>query len=188
MGLVLLYFFIYSMSLLLLRKNKNAVWFALTSLLLLSITALHRNWEIQTQNRLIVFNQNKEMQCELLKANTYSVLMGIDSLSYATRNAHIGFGANEKSHFINHAVLEINKNKILIIDSNTSYQTQFPVDVLIVNGAKNHVDINTIISSISPKKIVINNQHEIRNWEKQCAAAHISLHNTSTDGAFVFPY
>lgn len=188
--LVLLYVFIVFASIFILKKRKHAVWPALFSMLVFSFLCLHRTVETQTQQKIIVFNDNHEGHCELLKGNTYATLRGNEVETYSSTKAHIGFGTSKKTIAPDRQVFLLQHKKILFIDSNTKRFADFPVDVLVINAAHRYTDPVAIIKSLSPKQIVlVNNRNQWYNkeWLIAGAAGSVMVHNIKTDGAFVFP-
>lgn len=169
-------------------KKKNFVWVTLCCLLTLSIFHLQRSLQINSQEKIIVFNQSKEAHCEYIDANTYSIINGSDEESRASKNVHIGLGVKKKEIPTVRQLYLINEQKILLMDSNTRTDTTFSVDVIIVTTALKNVDVPALAKIFAPGQIVIaNNQNKYLadKWKSQCREAQIAFHNTKTDGAFI---
>jgi competence protein ComEC len=188
--ILLLYFFIGSIAIAILLKRKQAIWASAFALLLMSFIHLQKSLQILEREELIVFNQNKATQCELIRANTYSILSGGDKEDWITRNAHIGLHNPDKEEQNKKRVLLIRNKKILLLDSTTKTKNPFPVDIIIVKSWKKHINVNDLAIAFSPEQIVIannQNQYQTKEWIEQCGIANIKLHNTRTDGAFIIP-
>ncbi len=188
--LLLLYFFIGSIAISILLKRKHAIWASVLALLLMSFIHLQKSLQILEREQLIVFNQSKATQCELIRANTYSILSGEEKEDWITRNAHIGLYNPEKEEQNKKKVLLIRNKKILLLDSTTKTENPFPIDIIIVKSWKKHINVNELATAFSPEQIVIannQNQYQTREWIEQCGIANIKLHNTKTDGAFNLP-
>ena len=186
-SLLLLYFFIGSSAIAILLKRKQAIWVAALSLFFMSLIHLQKSLQILDREQLIVFNQNKATQCEMIKANTYFILCGEDKENWITRNAHIGMFNPKKKEQNEKQVLLVRNRKILLLDSNTKTGKPFPVDIIIVKSWKKHINVNDLVTAFSPEQIVIannQNQYQTKEWITQCSNTNIKLHYTKTDGAF----
>jgi competence protein ComEC len=189
-GLVLIYISIGALSIFFLQKRKKFIWISAVAMLLLSIIHLQRSWQINTQQKLIVFNQNKKMHAELLKGNTYQSLGEINTETFATKNTHIGFGATHKTERTSSDILVIDSTKIIFLDDNTRIPKRFPIDIIVIKSWAKPIDVPCLVKVFSPKKIIVSagqSNYQTFVWTKQCNAAHIALHNTQTEGAFVYP-
>lgn len=188
--LILLFVLICSFAILIFTKKKTFIWAGLSSMLILSVLSLKNNYLIAQQKKLVVFNIGGETHCELIAGITYQILSGKKEENYTTKNAHIGFHANEKVMDADKQILVLNAQKILLLDSNTCLRKAFKTDILIVSSSKKHFDISEAIAAFSPTKIVIGNninKWQAKNWKDRCASANIAYHYTKEDGAFIFP-
>jgi len=185
--LALLYLFIASLAFYLLQKKKAAVWVSLGSLLFIALLHLERSVAIYRQEKLIVFNQSKEVHCELIKGNHYSILNGNDSETFATKNAHIAYGASYKNASDSRKMITLEKHSILLLDEEYNLSKAFPIDILIITSWEKPMDITKVIQTFLPKQIVISSNAQAAEWAEQCKKANISLHNTKSQGAFIYP-
>lgn len=185
--LVLLYLLISSFALFLISKKKRAAWISLCCLLLISLLHLERSISIHRQEKLIVFNQAKGLHCELIKGNSYSIMNGNDTETFAARNAHIAYGACEKKGLGNRQILRIHDHAILLLNQESKFNKPFPIDILVIASWKNPVNVDALVQTFSPKQIVISSNEQSKEWAAQCNAARIKLHNTKTQGAFIYP-
>lgn len=187
--LLLLYCFLGSLSVFLFQKKKAALRIALLLLLIISLLSLQTSIQTNHQQKLIVFNDNSNAQIEFISGHQYHIIQGSEDLNYAVKNAHIGFCATKRSTQSIPQAIELNHQKILLLDSNIIIPKSFPVDILIVQSWSDKVDVAALKQSFSPAKIVITNNQTKRQmiqWAQQCAAEKIALHNTKADGAFLF--
>lgn len=188
LSLLLIYLFIASLIVTIGLKKKNALWVSACSIFIMALLHLQRSIEINTQKQLIVYNQSKEVHCEYIDANSYSIMNGTKEESTATKNTHIALGTIQKEMPTPKALFLIGGKKILLIDSNTNTNVAFPVDVIIVKSIIKNIDVAALAKAFSVRQIVIaNNQYTYLSdkWESQCKQANIALHNTKTDGAFI---
>ncbi len=188
--LILLFVLICSFAILIFKKKKSFIWVGLTSILIMSILSLKNNYRIAKQKKLVVFNIGGETHCELISGRTYQILSGKKEENYTTKNAHVGFHANEKVMDADTQILVLNAQKILLLDSNTCLRKAFKTDILIVSSSKKHFDVSEAIAAFSPTKIVIGNninKWQVNTWREECSAAKIAFHYTKEDGAFIFP-
>lgn len=189
-GLFYLLLFIAFAAHFLLSKYKQSLWMSLLVLFMFSVIHVHRSWQISEQQNLIVYNQSRVAQIELIQGNTFYTLYGESKESFATRNAHVGMGATEAGNKSPNNVLVLKGYKVLTIDSNSVLPSKFLVDVLVIKSWPQKVDVAELKKIFTPKQIVIANNvktYQADEWTKQCHLENIRLHYTKKDGAFIFP-
>ncbi|MDI9319598.1 MAG: ComEC/Rec2 family competence protein [Phycisphaerales bacterium] len=185
--LILLYLFITASTFFVLKKKKIAIWMSFLSLLLIALVHLERSISIHRQEKFIVFNQSKEVHCELIKGNHYSILNGDDSETFATKNAHIAYGASYKNGRDSRKIITLENHSILLLHEEYNLSKAFPIDILIITSWEKPMNITKVIQTFLPKQIVISSNGQAAAWAEQCKRANINLHNTKSQGAFIYP-
>ncbi|MBL7711376.1 MAG: ComEC/Rec2 family competence protein [Chitinophagaceae bacterium] len=169
------------------RQSRAAVWGALVCLLLISTLTFARALRVQTQKRLIVFQEKSKAHAELLVGDKYHLLAGTPSSAYGLRMTHIGFGANRAGPALGQDVLLINGRRIVLADSTTALGTLFPADILLVVSAA--VLPDSILTYCRPRLVVCaaGNRKESSRWARACGERKLAFHSVRTQGAFIFP-
>ena len=189
-NLVLLYLIIVALSSFWLLKNKQSLWIGLFAMLGFSLSHLYKSCHISQQKGLLVYNQNGAALIEKYCGNTFEIIHGDTTETFAQKNAHIGLNLQHKINTRTQATFIFNGQKIAVLRDEDILPNSFPVDILIVASETEKVDVASLQKIFRPKKIVIaNNQkaYQRKEWESQCASLEIALHNTKKDGAFLLP-
>jgi len=85
--------------------------------------------------------------------------------------------------------LQWGKDCLLIVDENELYDFPSLAGCIVVLRNSPRVHLDDLIQHLQPKEIIAdgsNYKRYIKRWEQSCKSNGIKLHNTSTDGAFMF--
>lgn len=187
MAVVSLYGIVISTAILFLKKQPKAVWATLSFALLFSLLQLRQSVIISNQEKIIVYNNG---QADWIKGNKYQTIVGSEEETFSSKNAHIGFGVSKSKKQDRSDFHIIEGKKILIIDSISTINSNFPIDILIVSNANKFSDPGKCCNFLQMKKIILGkniSNYQKEKWRKAAIAFNIELHDTKTEGAFVFP-
>jgi len=188
----LMYFTIAGIGIWLMKHNKKALFAGLTISCSLLTLLCFDEWKAIHQQQLIVYNTGKNNYAEMISGKHFSVLCKNDS-------AHVNMYAPHALHTQLHAwqeqpttasTIDYNGAKILLLNDalQLNDSAQFPADVLIITAKLKQLSFSDVARCFQPKQIVLpsgQSRWYAARWKDSCAAHHIALHNTATDGAFV---
>jgi competence protein ComEC len=197
----LLYAFVISIAVWLLKKHRLAFNISLWSLLGFVLTQTYHNWQIKNQQKLIVYNVSQHEAMDFVVGNNYkfigdSLLLQDGMLqNFNLKPARIALQLNHPTDslnmlFPNGHFYQFSNLKIALFDK-----------PLLFNGPVKKIDIDIMILSHGPKISIAqlanifncrqyvfdasNSLWKIGKWQKECEELHLRSHSIPLDGAFV---
>lgn len=189
--LVLIYLFITSLGVFLLKKKKAALFIAIASCVVLCGYSIYNTWQITHQRKVIVYNIRGGHQIDLIKGTRCTTLSYSDNISestieYVLKPVRINMRISQVDTNDSN-LIKINDKTLLIID-NDFPQIKQHVDYIILNTSNPRVDINHIYTTYSPEKLIITgsiSKAKVKHMLKTCDELRLSYHSTNEDGAFI---
>jgi len=188
--LLLVYLLITMISGFWIRKRKGALLPALGLATALLILFNRDRFQSLRQQRLIVYNNGRVADVELLKGDHFLGLAGSEAKSYNNRLAHTGFQAWKPGTEIRQAYFSLASQRILLLSdtSRNGYHDSLPADVLILARPVWRLKIESVLNAFHPGTIVLAvhpGQRILNSWQDSCAAHHIRLFDVYQSGAYL---
>lgn len=190
---IILYLAIAGIAVFLMNKKKAGVYVGLGAFCVLLVLLCRNEWVALKQERLVVYNINRVSHAELIKGKRYHVL-NTDSVNprskyYSIQPAHTAWKAyREAAKTDNKELIAVAGQTVLFLNDPPRNQQELPVDYLIINYPYKEVVAGQLNELFSPKKMVISGNYSRKRtaeWKEACRQLGVTLHATSTDGAFI---
>ncbi len=197
----LLYAVVIGITAWLLQKNKY--WLQFSMLLLLGFTTVHAysSWQVQNQQKLIVYNVPKQQAIDFVSGNKY-VFLGDSVLleNGLLQNFHLKPGriALQLNRHIDsmegYTALRpfylFGNKKVLVIDQPLVFdsQSQKPDADIVIISKNPRLYISQLVQAINCKQIIAdasNSLWKIEKWKQDCDKLHLRFHSIPEEGAFV---
>lgn len=198
----LLYLLIIALSIWLMNKNKAAFKFALTCLLFFTIVQTYAKWEVQQQNKLIVYNVPKFQAIDIIQGNSYqfigdSILLEDELLqNFHLKPARVFMQLTKRVDSLSSIVQQekfflLNSKRILLVDEAILFEASArKVDVDVIVISKNpKIRIAQLSAVFNCKQYVFdasNSLYRITKWKKECEALQLGCYSVPEKGAFIF--
>ncbi|GAA4238183.1 ComEC/Rec2 family competence protein [Postechiella marina] len=176
------------------NKSIKSLKFALLGIIFLQSTIIYTNYN-KPKNQLIIFHKNRFSLIGNISKNKIYLANDFDSITQSKSRTATNFIVknhikNHKKDSLKHLYL-LNKKKLLIIDSLSSYNVKsFTPDYILLRQSPK-VNLNRLIDSIKPKHIIAdgsNYKSYLTRWEAVCKKRKIPFHPTGKKGAFIIDY
>jgi competence protein ComEC len=197
----LLYCTVIGASLWLLHANKNWLKFSMCSLLAFVSVHAYNNWQIQNQQKLIVYNVGQHKAIDFIKGNNYqfigdSILLEDGLLqNFHLKPGRVALQLNNRTDSLqqflgNGNFCQFGNQKIVMIDTFLSWEaTTKPIDVDLVIVSKNpKLYINQLVKFFNCKQVVFdasNSMWKIEKWKQECDKLHLQHYSIPEKGAFI---
>jgi competence protein ComEC len=197
----LLYAVVFGLSIWLLNKNKAAFRIAIYALLAFTITQAWQNWQVQKQQKLIVYNVQQHQAIDFVKGKRYQFLG--DSIMLADgvlQNFHLKPGRiflqlksktdSIPSLFHHKGFYYFGGKKVFIIDKPIQFEPvlqKISVDIIIISKSPK-LYIAQLASVFNCSQYVFdasNSLWKIDKWQKDCEELHLRSYSVPEKGAFV---
>ncbi len=197
----LLYLVVFYFSSWLMNKNKRAFQLALFTLLTFTLLQSYGKWQINSQQKLIVYNIPQHQAIDFVRGNQFQFLgdsgiLGNQSLqNFHLDPARIALQLTQPlasaSLFASDSMFyQLGSKKIILLDR-----------PLQLEASQSKIDVDIIILSKSPKLFIAqlasvfncrqyvfdasNSLWKIGQWQKECEELHLRSYSVSDNGAFV---
>ncbi len=197
----LLYLLIIGLSIWLFNKNKGAFKFALSCLLFFAIVQIYAKWEVQQQNKLIVYNVPKYQAIDIIQGNNYrfigdNVLLENGLLqNFHLKPARISMQLTKRTGSLSSIVqqesfLLLNNKSILLVDKAVLFEVperKVDVDVIVISKSPK-IQIAQLSAAFNCKQYVFdasNSLSRITKWKKECDELQLNYYSIPEKGAFV---
>lgn len=198
----LLYAVVIGFSAWLMTKNKSLLWFAMISLLVFSTLLAYNRWQVDKQQKLIVYNVPQHQAIDFVKGSSYqfvgdSILLEDGLLqNFHLKPGRIALQLNDKVDSLNEVFhykmfYGLKNKRIVIIDQALQIESagqKTDVDVIIVS--KNpRLNISQLVNIFNCKQFVFdasNPSWKIERWQKECRELNLQSHSIPGEGAFVY--
>lgn len=192
--LVVAFVAITCLSVFLIRKKKTALYAGLSACILLFSSFCIDEWQALHQQKLIVYNINKANYIEWINGKQFLVLKADTGITkktdYAAKPAHIGFHAWHQGKAEKVDIVDVNGKNVLLLTDPVDTNLTFHADYLIIN--QNVLQSPAALKNVfSPSLIIVGNASPpnlLDRFITACTEAHIPVHATGRDGAFVLAH
>ncbi|MEO5893422.1 MAG: ComEC/Rec2 family competence protein [Ferruginibacter sp.] len=183
------------------KKNRRMFGAALVCFLAFVMVSIYKNWQIKTQQKLIVYNISQHRAIDFINGNDFNfigdsvLLQDLMLQNFNLKPARIALqvenrGAVLKNLFHNGSFYQFNNKKILLIDGPISFDTisqKTAVDIIIIS--KNPaIKITQLAKVFSCGQYIFdasNSLWKIDKWQKECEELHLRSYSVPERGAFV---
>ena len=197
----LLYVVVISLSIGLIKKNKNYLKAALASLLFFISVWSYGKITLLQQKKIIIYNVSRHTAIDFVAGNRY-FFYGDEAFNtdgalqnFNLKPARVSMQAEPASDTLKaltHSgrLWQFYNKKIMIIDSTVKFEPsnrKLNVDILLLSH-RPKITIEDITAAVSPAVIVIdgsNSMWKIGEWKTECEKLHLRCHITSEQGAFI---
>jgi len=174
------------------KPHFNRLIFILFSIILLQITFIQNNWEVNNQQEWIVFNSKKNTLITGRMGKEVTLYTNNKSLNTASKNillnAYLVGNFSSLKHKKTIRNLSFFKgNKILILDSLGIYPKNSNPDILILTQSPK-INLDRLFETIKPKIVVADasNYKTVQKlWKTSCLKQKIPFHATSEKGFYI---
>jgi len=197
----LLYAIVVGLAVWLLKKNKAAFRLALFCLFCFTLLHAYGNWQIQKQQKLIVYNVQQHQAIDFVKGNDYRFLgdsiMLVDGVlqNFHLKPGRIALQLNNRVDSIpgvyqRQFFHQFGKKRVVVIDQSLQFEpVQQKIDVDIIIISKNpRLYIHRLASVFNCGQYVFdasNSLWKIDKWQKDCEELHLRSYSVPEKGAFV---
>ena len=197
----LLYCTVIGASLWLLHAQKNWLKFSMLSLLAFVTVHAYNNWQIQNQQKLIVYNVGQHKAIDFVKGNNYqfvgdSVLLEDGLLqNFHLKPGRVALQLSNRTDSLqpflgNGRFCQFGNKKIVLIDTLLNLlpnANPIAVDLIIIS--KNpKLNINQLVKVFNCKQVVFdasNSIWKIEKWKQECDKLHLQHYSIPDKGAFI---
>lgn len=191
-GLLLFYAAIAGFSISILQKKTNALLLGMGSLTFLLVVLCTGKYQLLQQERLVVYNINKQNIVERISGNRFYPLSDSATAErYVTKQAHTGWQAWVSGKSVPHSdYFDYKGRRVLIMNDHflMADGNQLPVDVLIANVPLKNLSPFQLQQTFHPKTIVASGSQPrwvLKKWKDSCLAIGQSFHAVTMDGTFI---
>lgn len=188
--LVLTYACIAGFAVLMMRKQKSALFTGVSMSIVLMVLLCYDQWSSLRQQRLIVYNINGINRIERIEGKRYSVLSqdtgNIKKIAYTTSAAHTQWHAWRKGDDTSE-VFVVNGKTVLVLNREVFGTGALPADYVIINYT-GYTDPALLKRMFSPALVVVGNNYTHAQQKKFVAACEnvgMRVHSIANNGAFV---
>ena len=174
-------------------KKANLLFSSLIFAILLILNFTRKDRDTMHQERIVVYNLNKESQVDIFKGKSVLHLYPVNQqqYNYALKRALIGFHAKQETiDTTKQSLFRINgKNILLLRNSNIDTSISFPVDVLLVSNDC-IFEPEKWFTIFHPKKVIIDGsvpRWKAIKWKTTLEQAGAKVHAVVLDGAWIYP-
>jgi competence protein ComEC len=186
----------------LITKNKNWFKFALISLLVFSIQHIYAKWQIEKQQKIIIYNVPQHQAIDFVKGSNYqfvgdSILLEDGMLqNFHLKPGRIFMQLNNRVDSLNavfHQTIfyQYKDKKIGIINQSFLFEPQSKktdVDILIISKNPG-LSISQLANTFNCKLIVFDASNplwKIEKWQKECMELNLKVYSIPSSGALVY--
>jgi competence protein ComEC len=177
----------------LLQRKKTGLFVAMTAACILIALLTIDQHDSLKQERLVVYNNGKHAQIELIRGRQYQTLFAADgeAESYTSRAAHTGWQAwRAVENGGQVQFTSINEKKVLILSdtSTNTWNTPWPVDILVLCRPLKGLIPDKILHTFRPSKVILASRpydYQLPIWQASCSAQGIPLHLVAVKGAYI---
>jgi competence protein ComEC len=197
----LLYAVVFGLSIWLLNKSKAAFGIAIYALLAFTAVHSYHNWQVQKQQKLIVYNVQQHQAIDFVKGNRYQFLgdsiMLVDGVlqNFHLKPGRIFLQLKNKvdsipSLFHRKGFYYFGGKKVFIIDKPIQFGPvlqKISVDIIIISKSPK-LYIAQLASVFNCGQYVFdasNSLWKIDKWQKDCEELHLRSYSVPEKGAFV---
>ena len=173
------------------HKKEKQLILLLTSIVALQIYFIHEENNRQTKQEIVVFHKSRKNVLGLRDGDKLQVLHNLDSSKTLAERTIKAYRINEnvKSYFSDKTpnVININSNKILIIDSLGIYNIAIKNPVVILTHSPK-INLIRLINKIKPKQIIAdgsNYKSYINRWRVTSNKQKTPFYYTGQNGAYI---
>ena len=174
------------------KPNFNRLIFTLFSVILLQISFIQNNWEVNSQQEWIVFNSKKNTLITERFGKEVTLYTYNKSLNKASKNNLLNTYLVGNFSSLKHKKTIKNfsffkGNKILILDSLGIYPKNYNPDILILTQSPK-INLDRLFETIKPKIVVADasNYKTVQKlWKTSCLKQKIPFHATSEKGFYI---
>jgi len=197
----LLYAVVVTISAWRMNKSKTACKFSLCSVLAFTMVMAYGKWQVQNQQKIIVYNVQQQQAIDLVSAAKYqfigdSALLKEGMLqNFHLKPGRIALQLLKRVDSIENAVqyrmfYQFGNKRVLIIDTPVIFETplqKINVDIIIIS--KNvKLYIPQLAAVFNCKQYIAdasNSLWKIDKWKKDCEELHLQLYSVPEQGAFI---
>ncbi|CAM1345075.1 ComEC/Rec2 family competence protein [Tenacibaculum amylolyticum] len=169
--------------------------FVLSSIFILQITLVIQKYTKNQKNEFIIFHKNKSSLTGIRKGQILQLFPNLDSSSTSKNQIISSYIQKEniKLDTLNKrpAILHLNKQYILFIDSLGVYPKKGLKNSIVVLEHSPKINLNRLIKNIQPQLIIANGTNYksyINRWKETCKKQKTPFYHTGQNGAYRLLY
>jgi competence protein ComEC len=168
--------------------RKGATASLLVCCLLMTSLNLHHLSALR-QERLLVLSAGREPAVALMRGTHHQALAG-STESFAAQAALNGYAAWKPQRASTADCIVVKGKRVLMLRDTVLAPgtSRFPVDVVIVEKPARGLDAAAVLNRFVPHEVVLAgkaSQKSRLQWQAQCAAQNVQLHEPANEGAWV---
>jgi competence protein ComEC len=198
---VFLYLAVCSTCIWAINKSKQFLFVALVSAVAFVATQAFNNWQLQRQQKVIVYNVPQKQAIDFVQGNSYlfrgdTVLLEDGLLqNFHLKPGRIKLQLNKRQHHLDilhqqYPFYQFGNKKILLLDSNFKYlppPNKIDIDLVIVSNNP-PLKIPQLLQIFNCRQFVFdasNSMWKIDKWQATCSELHLPSYSVQKQGAFV---
>lgn len=179
-----LQFFIY--------KKAKQLPYVLIAILLVQSVFIFEKKQRNVKEELIVFHKNRKSIIGNRVGKELTLFTDLDSESISKEQLITSYNIGENTQLKGYrklsSVFNINRDKILLIDSLGVYHIPVLKESIVLLQYSPKINLKRMITTLQPKKIIAdgtNYKSYIYHWQKTCKQEKTPFHYTGKNGAFI---
>lgn len=173
--------------------KKQLLFSALILFTVFCATLLLKEWKVESQQKLVIYNTGKSGYIELISGNTYTPLHPVDitpeEYEYNVFPAHIAWSANKRADTVSMSdYFTLGNKKLLIWKGGGSYPDSMAADYVYINEIITVKEIDYILNTYEPSTIIMGNKISDKTIEILApftTSKGLEVHSIRDEGAFV---
>ncbi len=193
--MILYYLLVMAMGCRIMYKKKAWTMIAITCCIVILVFYVHRQVDIRTSRRLIVYQMSGQSMIDIGSGGQYISLTNgptdtkAERLLAATRTKLGLLRSTGRISTQECPVIELNRQKIVFVN-NIPNSISFPADIVVIQkGSFLHMsDIHRVFKA---RQYIFDGNNalwKIRKWKKEADSLHLRHHSVPEQGAFVMEY
>ena len=197
---LLLYVFIFSISVWILRKSNKSLYGTICSLSVLVFLVIASKWKHVNQNALVIYNIKNLTAIDFIRGKKCAFIGDEEAINdnnvynYDLKPSRIFYQASdlvqlEKVGYKNDQIYFFHNKSLVVIDNRNLGRYIKPQDVDIVLLTKTaRISIQELQSIYRARVYVFDHSNQlwkIEQWKKECEELHLRFHSIPDKGAFI---
>ena len=197
----LLYAIVIAFGAWLINKNYKLLYGSVFCMLLFTLSGIYDNWQIQNQQKIIIYNVAQHQAIDFVSGNNYkfigdSILLQDGVLqNFNIKPTRVALQLTQPTNTLAdlsalNSFYQFHQIKILLIDHSINYEIpvqKIDVDIIVLSHGQK-INMAQLAAVFNCKQYVFdasNTMWKIDKWQKDCEELHLRSYSIPEKGAFV---